>query len=129
MPVQQSSTGTPATGATTRVVNVRHERSMLRLSKWLRKSYRPAIEPNIRLTRWSDLSIVVRRADRFVDSAVSSLPTELDLETDGLTGEIATWLSWDRFSPQPESLWSWHLLAARPGPGRDTGLGKPVGRS
>ena len=57
MPVQQSSTGTPATGATTRVVNVRQERSMLRLSKWLRKSYRPAIEPNMRRTRWSDLSI------------------------------------------------------------------------
>ena len=29
---------------------------MFRLSKWLRRSYRPAIEANIRRTRWSDLS-------------------------------------------------------------------------
>ena len=29
---------------------------MFRLSRWLRKSYRCAIEANIRRTRWSDLS-------------------------------------------------------------------------
>ena len=29
---------------------------MFRLSKWLRRSYRCAIEANIRRTRWSDLS-------------------------------------------------------------------------
>src|SRR3954470_14989138 len=39
-----------------RVVNRRQDRSILRLNKWLRKSYRCAIEANIRRTRWSDLS-------------------------------------------------------------------------
>ena len=35
---------------------------MFRLSKWLRKSYRRAIDANIRRTRWSDLSIAVGSA-------------------------------------------------------------------
>ena len=47
----------PARAAPIRVVNVRQERSMFRLSKWLSRSYRRAIEANIRRTRRSDLSI------------------------------------------------------------------------
>ena len=38
------------------VVKVRQDRSMFKLSKWLRKSYRRAIERNIRRTRRADLS-------------------------------------------------------------------------
>ena len=49
MPVQQSSTGTPGWGGTVRVVNRRQSRSMFRLSRWFSRSYRPAIEANIRL--------------------------------------------------------------------------------
>ena len=58
VPVQQSSTGTPGCGGTVRVVNRRHERSMFRLRRWFKKSYRLAIEANIRLTRRSDLSVL-----------------------------------------------------------------------
>ena len=50
---------------------------MLRLSKWLRKSYRPAIEPNMRLTRWSDLSIVASGTGRW--------PTPMRFRPDWLT--------------------------------------------
>ena len=60
MPVQQSRTGTPGCGGTLRVVNRRQERSIFRLSKWFRKSYRRAIDANIRRTRRSDLSISSR---------------------------------------------------------------------
>src|ERR1017187_6253627 len=46
----------PGSGAATWVVKVRQDRSMFKLSKWLRKSYRRAIEANIRRTRQPDLS-------------------------------------------------------------------------
>ncbi len=45
---------------------------MFRLSKWLRKSYRPAIEPNMRRTRWSDLSMPVESLAGFVSVACSA---------------------------------------------------------
>ena len=40
--------GAPGWGAAIRVVNLRQDRSIFKLSKWLRKSYRRAIEANIR---------------------------------------------------------------------------------
>ena len=45
---------------------------MFKLSRWLRKSYRPAIEANIRRTRWSDLSIPVVIADDRAATPVGS---------------------------------------------------------